>query len=76
MRSIVHRIVESDQCQNGVSVLSSSYCRLRRFEATLLSGLRRMDEELSLLDMHTWQGGTDAWLDPWQVGLLLSWWDG
>ena len=30
-----------------------------------------MDEELSLLDMHTWQGGTDAWLD--QVGLLLSW---
>ena len=43
-------------------------------EATLLSGLRRMDEELSLLDMHTWQGGTDAWLD--QVGLLLSWWDG
>ena len=46
----------------------------KAFEATLLSGLRRKDEELSLLDMHTWQGGTDAWLD--QVGLLLSWWDG
>ena len=41
-------------------------------EATLLSGLRltRLDGELSLLDIHTWQGGTDACLI--RVGLYFN----